>query len=267
MAGYHNSFIFVRLLTKINMNVLVCISNVPDTTTKVRFANDNTTLDSSGVQWIINPWDELALTRAMELKEDASNPIAKVTVLTIGPSDTEPTLRKALAIGADDAIRVDAETEDAFFVAYQIAEVVRNGDYGIVLNGIESSDYNGSAVGGMLSELLDMPSVSAISSLAMENGEIIINRDIDGGTEKLSIPTPFIGIVQKGIAKEPRIAAMRGIMMARKKPLQVVPAADVAPFTKTIEFAHPTPKEPCKMFEPDDVKGLVNALVNEAKAI
>jgi electron transfer flavoprotein beta subunit len=267
MAGYHNSFIFVRLLTNLDMNVLICISNVPDTTTKVRFVNDNTAFDTNGVQWIINPWDELALTRAMELKEDASNPINKVTVLTVGPVSAEPTLRKALAIGADDAIRVDAEASDAYFVASQIAEVVRNGDFSIVLNGIESSDYNGSAVGGMLSEILDMPSVSAISSLRVENGEVIIKRDIDGGKEELSIPHPFIGIVQKGIAKEPRIAAMRGIMMARKKPLQVVPPADVSPLTETVEFSMPAAKEPCKLFEPDDIKGLVDALLNEAKVL
>ena len=267
MAGYHNSFIFVRLLKNVDMNVLVCISNVPDTTTKVRFVNDNTTFDINGVQWIINPWDELALTRAMELKEDASNPVSNVTVLTVGPAGAEPTLRKALAIGADDAIRIDAEASDAYFVASQIAEVVRSGDYSIILNGIESSDYNGSAVGGMLSELLEIPSVSAVSSLSIENGETLINREIDGGSEKLSVPMPFIGIVQKGIAKEPRIAAMRGIMMARKKPLDVRMATDVAPKTEILGFALPTPKEPCKMFEADDVKGLVNALVNEAKAI
>ena len=249
------------------MNVLVCISNVPDTTTKVRFVSDNTAFDSNGVQWIINPWDELALTRAMELKEDASNPVEKVTVITVGTTASEPTLRKALAIGADDAIRVDAEACDAYFVASQIAAVVRKGDFNLILSGIESSDYNGSAVGGMLSELLDLPSVSAISSLKMENGEIVINRDIDGGKEELSIPIPFVGIVQKGIAKEPRIAAMRGIMMARKKPLQVVPAADVTPLTETVEFTLPTPREPCKMFEPENVKDLVNALMNEAKVI
>ncbi len=249
------------------MNVLVCISNVPDTTTKVRFLDDNTAFDTNGVQWIINPWDELALTRAMELKEDASNPIDKITVLTVGPASAEPTLRKALAIGADDAVRVDALPADAYFVATQIAEVVRSGDYPIVINGIESSDYNGSAVGGMLAELLGLPSVSAISSLRMENGEAIINRDIDGGKEELSVPMPFVGIVQKGIAKEPRIAAMRGIMMARQKPLRVVPAADVDPLTETREFILPTPKEPCRMFEAEDVRGLVHALVNEAKAL
>ncbi len=249
------------------MNLLVCISNVPDTTTKVRFVNGNSALDTGGIQWIINPWDELALTRAMELKEDASNPIDRVCVLTVGPVSVEPTLRKALAIGADDAIRVDAEASDAYCVASQIAEVVRKEDFSIILNGIESSDYNGSAVGGMLSELLDFPSVSAISSLRMENGEVLISRDIDGGTEELSIPMPFIGIVQKGIAREPRIAAMRGIMMARKKPLKVVPATEASPLTEMLEFALPSAKEPCRMFDDGDVKGLVNALVNEAKVI
>ena len=249
------------------MNVLVCISNVPDTTTKVRFNSDNTAFDAGGVQWIINPWDELALTRALELKEDTSNAIDKISVLTVGPASSEPTLRKALAIGADDAIRVDAEAGDAHSVAFQIAEAVRGGDYSIILNGIESSDYNGSAVGGMLAELLDWPSVSAISSLCMENGEALINREIDGGSEELSVPMPFVGIVQKGIAIEPRIAAMRGIMMARKKPLQVVPAAETAPLTETIGFDLPAAKEPCRMFDPENVSDLVNALVNEAKVI
>lgn len=249
------------------MNLLVCISNVPDTTTKVRFVNDNTALDANGVQWIINPWDELALTRAMELKEDASNPVSKVTVITVGTAAAEPTLRKALAIGADDAIRVDAEPGDAFLVASRIAEVVRSGEFSIILNGIESSDFNGSAVGGMLAELLDIPSVSAISGMDFKDGEVLISRDIDGGKEELSVPAPFVGIVQKGIAKEPRIAAMRGIMMARQKPLKVVPAAAVSPLTEIVEFSLPTPKAPCKMFEADDVRGLVQALVNEAKAL
>ena len=249
------------------MKILVCISNVPDTTTKVRFVNNNTAFDSTGVQWIINPWDELALTRALELKEDAANPVAGVTVLTVVTAAAEPTLRKALAIGADDAIRVDAQPADAFSVAGQIAEAVKEGDFDLILCGIESSDYNGSAVGGMLSEFLGFPSVSAISSLHFENGEVRIRREIDGGKEELTVPTPFVGIVQKGIAKEPRIAAMRGIMMARQKPLRVVPPADVAPLTETVEFSLPEAKAPCKIFEPDDVKGLVNALVNEAKVL
>lgn len=249
------------------MNILVCISNVPDTTTKVRFVDNNTAFDPTGVQWIINPWDELALTRALELKEDASNPIARVTVLTVGTAAAEPTLRKALAIGADDAIRVDARPADAFSVAGLIAKEVKEGDFSIVLCGIESSDYNSSAVGGMLSEFLELPSVSAISSLQFENGEVRIRREIDGGKEELTVPVPFVGIVQKGIAKEPRIAAMRGIMMARQKPLKVVQPAEAAPLTETVEFSMPATKAPCKIFEPDDVRGLVNALVNEAKVV
>ena len=249
------------------MRILVCISNVPDTTTKVKFSNDNTSLDEGGVQWIINPWDELALTRAMELKEDGSNPVSNVTVVTVGPSGAEPTLRKALAIGADDAIRVDGESSDAHVVATQLAAVVKGGEFDVVLCGIESSDYNGSAVGGMLSELLEIPSISAVSALKLDGGEAVITRDIDGGKEEVTVPAPFVGIVQKGIAKEPRIAAMRGIMMARKKPLQVVPWVEAEALTEYSKFAMPEPKAPCKMIEADQVKELVNLLQNEAKVL
>ena len=249
------------------MRILVCISNVPDTTTKVKFSTDGSSFDDSGVQWIINPWDELALTRAMELKEDASNPVSNVTVITVGPVAVEPTLRKALAIGADDAIRVDAPAGDAFFVASQIAAVASKGDYGLILCGIESSDYNGAAVGGMISELMDIPSVSAISGLGFEGDAVLITRDIDGGKEEVSVPSPFVGIVQKGIAKEPRIAAMRGIMMARKKPLEVETPVDAVHLTEYQAFAMPEPKAPCKMVDADNVAELVNLLQNEAKTI
>ena len=249
------------------MRILVCISNVPDTTTKVKFSNDNTSIDENGVQWIINPWDELALTRAMEIKEDGSNGISNVTVVTVGGAGSEPTLRKALAIGADDAIRVDADSSDAFYVASQIASVVNGGDFGAVLCGIESSDYNGSAVGGMLAEILGIPSVSAVSSLVFEGENAVITRDIDGGKEVVSVPSPFVAVVQKGIAKEPRIAAMRGIMMARKKPLKVVPFVEAESLTAYQEFVMPEPKAPCKMVDADNVKELVNLLQNEAKVL
>jgi len=249
------------------MRILVCISNVPDTTTKVKFSNEKTSFDDGGVQWIINPWDELALTRAMELKEDASNPVSNVTVVSVGPAGVEPTLRKALAIGADDAIRVDGVAGDAYFVASQLASVVNSGEFDVILCGIESSDYNGSAVGAMLSEVLGIPSVSAVSGLEFEGGDAVITRDIDGGKEEVAVPAPFVAVVQKGIAKEPRIAAMRGIMMARKKPLQVVPVVDADALTEYQEFAMPEPKAPCKMVEADNVKELVNLLQNEAKVL
>ena len=134
------------------MKILICLSNVPDTTTKAKFVNDNTAFDTAGVQWIINPWDELALTRAIELKSDAANSIDNITVITVGEKDAEPTMRKALAIGADDAVRIDAEPKDAYFVAAQIAEYLKSNPFDLIFNGIESADYNGSAVGGMLAE-------------------------------------------------------------------------------------------------------------------
>jgi len=245
------------------MKILVLISNVPDTTTKIRFSGDNTTFDNTGVQWIINPWDELALTRAMELKEAGG--IDKITVANVGAKTTEPTLRKALAVGADDAIRIDADAKDAFYVAKQLAEVA--GDFDIVLAGIEASDYNGSAVGGMLAEILDYNSVSAVSGLNIENGELIVNREIDGGSQVLTIATPVVCIVQKGIAKEPRIPAMRGIMMARKKPLVVKEAIEANELTSFENFDLPPAKAACKMIEEENAKELITLLHEEAKVL
>jgi len=249
------------------MKILVCISNVPDTTTKVKFKNDNTEFDTTGVQWIINPWDELALTRALELKEDSNNSVESVTVATVGTKTADQTLRKAMAIGADNAIRVDIEPKDAYYVAAQLAEVVKNNEFDIIFTGIESSDYNGSAVGGMLSEFLELPSVSAVSSFRLENDEVKITRDIDGGKEEVTSQTPMVAIVQKGIAIEPRIAAMRGIMMARKKPLDVVSPVETEPLTEVVEYELPQAKPPCKMIDPDNIEELVDLLQNEAKVI
>lgn len=247
------------------MKVLICISNVPDTTTKIRFTVDNTAFDTAGVQWIINPWDELALTRALELKETTGGTIEKITVVAVGLKDAEPTLRKALAIGADDAVRFDAEPKDAFFVAAQIAQVAK--DYDIILCGIEASDYNGSAVGGMLSEFLNIPSVSSVSKLIIENGDVKVNREIDGGSETLSTEVPFVAIVQKGIALEPRIPSMRGIMMARKKPLNVLPAVETEALTEFVSYELPPAKAACKIVDAENVKELVDLLHNEAKVI
>lgn len=248
------------------MKILICLGNVPDTTTKVKFG-DGTAFDNTGVQWIINPWDELALTRAMELKEDAGNAVSNVTVITVGGSNAEPTIRKALAIGADDAIRIDAEPVDSYTVATQIAAVVKDKSFDIILTGIESSDYNGSSVGGMLAEMLDLPSVSAVSGISMNGNSVIITRDIDGGKETVSVPAPFVAVVQKGIAKEPRIAAMRGIMMARKKPLDVVPAVNAEPLCDFVSFELPQSKPACKMVDAENMAQLVDLLQNEAKVL
>jgi electron transfer flavoprotein beta subunit len=249
------------------MKILVCISNVPDTTTKVKFVDGNTKLDTAGIQWVINPWDELSLTRALELKDDTSTGVKSVTVAHVGPASSEPTIRKALAIGADDAIRINAEPTDAYFVASQLAEVVRKEQFDIIMCGIESSDFNGSAVGGMLSEFLGIPSVSAVSSLKIENGKPVITREIDGGKETVSVPVPVVAIVQKGIAKEPRIAAMRGIMLARTKLVKVVEPVASDPLTQVVIFEKPVPRTACKFVDPENPALLIGLLQNEAKVI
>jgi electron transfer flavoprotein beta subunit len=249
------------------MKILVCISNVPDTTTKIRFAEGNNSIDTTGIQWVINPWDELSLTRALELKDDAASGVKSVTVVHVGSATSEPTIRKALAIGADDAIRVNAESADAYFVAAQIAEVVRKEQFDIIMCGIESSDYNGSSVGGMVSEFLGIPSVSAISAIKFENGQPLLTREIDGGKEYVSVQAPFVAIVQKGIAREPRIAAMRGIMMARTKPVKLIEPVPVESLTQIVEFEKPARRAACKYIDADNPGQLIDLLQNEAKVI
>ncbi len=249
------------------MKILVCISNVPDTTTKIKFAEGNTSIDTTGIQWVINPWDELSLTRALELKDDPSSGIKSVTVIHVGPATAEPTIRKALAIGADDAIRVNAVSSDAWFVAAQIAEVVKKEQFDVIMCGIESSDYNGSVVGGMIAEFLGIPSVSAVSNLKFENGQPVMTREIDGGKESVTVPVPFVAIVQKGIAKEPRIAAMRGIMLARTKPVKLIEPVVIEPLTQIMDFEKPVPRAACKYIDADNPAQLLDLLQNEAKVI
>lgn len=249
------------------MKILVCISNVPDTTTKVKFTDNNTKFDPTGVQWVINPWDELALTRALELKDNAASGIKSVTVAHVGPASAEPTIRKALAIGADDAVRVNVDPTEAYQVAANLAEVVKSEGFDIILCGIESSDFNGSTVGSMLAEFLGLPSVSAVSGLIIENGLAIVTRDIDGGKETVTTSTPFVAIVQKGIAKEPRIAAMRGIMQARTKVIKVLQPVAVDTLSSVIAFEPPKPRANCVFVDSENPKQLIELLQNEAKVL
>ncbi len=249
------------------MKILVCISNVPDTTTKIKLTDDLKAVDLAHVQWIINPWDELALTRALELKESSGGKIEKITVANVGEKSSEPTIRKALAIGADDAIRVNAAPKDAYFVAGQIAEAVKDENYDLILCGIESADYNGCAMGGMLSEFLGIASVSSVSNLEVDNDLVSVNREIAGGFEVVQPEIPFVAIVQKGIAIEPRIPSMRGIMMARRKPLKVVEPAEIESLTEFISYEPPKQKSACKMVDPENIEELVDLLHNEAKII
>lgn len=247
------------------MKVLILIGNVPDTTTKVKFNADRTAFDTAGVQWIINPWDELALTRALEVKEAQAGAIESITVANVGRAETEATLRKALAIGADKALRIDADPADAFTVAALLAPHCR--EYDLIFAGVEASDYNGNAVGPMLAEMLDIPSIAGVSGFNVENGKPVFAREIDGGSQTVLTPVPVLAIVQKGIAKEPRIPAMRGIMMARTKPLQVIQPDAAEARMKYAGFDLPPAKAACKKFTEEQAKELIHALRNEAKAL
>ncbi|MDY0344041.1 MAG: electron transfer flavoprotein subunit beta/FixA family protein [Lentimicrobium sp.] len=247
------------------MNIIVCISNVPDTTTRIKFTADNKSIDYTGVQWIINPWDELALTRAIELKE--AGKVDKIIVISVGNATIEATLRKALAAGADEAIRVEAEASDSFSTASHLAEAIKQQTADIILCGIESSDYNGSSVGGMLAEMLDLPSVSSVSSLEIEAGGIKITREIEGGRQQLETALPAVLVVQKGIAINPRIPSMRGIMTARTKPLKVIVASPVNAESQVNSYENPPRKSSCKMIDPENLDELVDLLHNEARVI
>ncbi len=249
------------------MKILVCISNVPDTTTRIKLSGDKKSVETNGVQWIINPWDELALTRAMELSEQNAGSIQAISVVSVGDASVEPTLRKALAVGANEAIRVNLVPADSYSVAVQLAEVVKQENPDLVLLGIESSDFNSSGVGAMLAELLGFASVSSVSSLELSSSGLTIKREVEGGTEQLECPLPAILSVQKGIALEPRIPAMRGIMMARSKPLKVVEPVAVEPLSEWIELELPEAKSACKMIPEDNAKELIRLLHEEAKVI
>lgn len=245
------------------MKILVCISNVPDTTTKVTFTDNNTKFNTQGVQFIINPYDELALTRALEIIEKSGG---TVTVINVGLAETEPSIRKALAIGANDAVRINAEPVDAYFVAEQIANYAKTEGFDFILTGRESIDYNGGMVAGLLGEMLSIPSINVITSIEVENNTAKLERDIDGGREKLEVAFPFVASAQKELT-EPRIPNMRGIMAARSKPLKVVDPSGSQANTQTTSFELPAPKGACKLIDAADAGKLIELLHNEAKVI
>ncbi|MGG7034378.1 MAG: electron transfer flavoprotein subunit beta/FixA family protein [Flavobacterium sp.] len=248
------------------MKILVCISHVPDTTSKINFTNGDSEFDTNGVQFVINPNDEFGLTRAIWFQEQQG---ATVTVVNVGGPETEPTLRKALAIGANEAIRVNANPTDGFFVAKQLAEVIKNGGYDLVIAGKESLDYNGGMVPGMLAGLLGYNFVNSCIDLKVEGNNVTAAREIDGGREILSTTLPLIVGGQKGIVEEKdlKIPNMRGIMTARTKALTILEPVAAENNTKAVKFERPAPKSAVKLVSPDNLDELINLLHNEAKVI
>lgn len=246
------------------MKILVCISKTPDTTAKIAFTDNNTKFDTSGVQWIINPYDEwYSLVRAIELKEKDASVV--IHLITVGGTDAEPIIRKALALGGDEAIRVNADIHDSYYVASQIAHVAKDGGYDLVLTGKETIDYNGSAIGGMVAELLDLPYIALATKLDINGSNAAVTREIEGGEEVVEVSLPLVLSAQKGMA-EPRIPNMRGIMAARTKPLKVVEPVAADQLTTFSEFGLPPAKAGVKLVDAENVDELVRLLHEEAKA-
>jgi electron transfer flavoprotein beta subunit len=247
------------------MKILVCITKAPDTTTKIAFTDNDTKLNEAGVQWIINPYEEwYALVRALELKE--AGIVSDVHLITVGKSDAEPVIRKALALGGDVAIRIDAESHDSFYVASQIAEYAKANAYDLIMTGKESIDYNNASLGAMIAEMLDMPFITHVSKLDINGQSVAVNREIEGGEETNSCAMPLVISCQKGMA-EARIPNMRGIMAARTKPLNVVPPSAVDSLTTIVSYEMPAQKAGVKMIDSDQMDELVRLLHEEAKVI
>ena len=245
------------------MKILVCISKTPDTTAKIAFADNNTKFAGDGVQWIINPYDEwYALVRAIELKEADAGTV--IHLITVGAADCDPIIRKALALGGDEAIRINADSHDSYYIAAQIAAVAKEGNYDLIFTGKETIDYNGSSIGGMLAELLDLPYLSLAAKLDLEGSNAVVIREIDGGEETNKAALPLVVSCQKGMAEQ-RIPNMKGIMGARSKPLKVVEPAAVEALTSIASFDLPAAKAGVKLVSADNPEELVRLLHEEAK--
>lgn len=246
------------------MKILVCISKAPDTTAKIAFKDNDTKFEDSGVQFIVNPYDEwYALVRGLELKETLGG---TVTVINVGKADNDPIIRKALAIGADDAVRIDADTTDALFVSKQIAAYAKDNQFDLILCGKETIDYNGSQVGGMIAELLNLPYVSLATKLDVNGNVATIERDIQGGKETIEVELPVVLSAAKGMA-EARIPNMRGIMAARTKPLNVITPVEATNATEIVKYNLPPAKSGVKLIDPEHPEQLIDLLHNEAKVI
>ena len=246
------------------MKFLVCISKTPETTAKISFNSEGTEFNGAGVQYIMNPYDEwYALVRALELKEQHGG---SVSIINVGPATNDAIIRKGLAIGADDAIRVDSDPKSALYVAQQIASYARSENFDVIILGKESIDYNGAEVGAMIAELLDLPFISFGTHMDINGNVATISRDIEGGTEVVEVDTPLVVSAAKGMAEQ-RIPNMRGIMMAKRKPLKVVAATDFDDLAVTVKYELPPAKKGVKMVDPENMDELVRLLHEEAKVI
>jgi electron transfer flavoprotein beta subunit len=246
------------------MKILVPISVVPDTTSKIAFTDGDTKFNEDGIQWIVNPYDEwYALVRALEITEKDGG---TVTVICVGDASADAVIRKALALGANDAVRIDTKPTESYIVAKELANYAQGKGFDLVLLGKETINYNGSEVGGMLAEFLGLPYISLASKLEVSGGVATLDRTIEGGTEVVEVKLPMVASASKGMAEQ-RIPNMRGIMAARTKPLTVVPASGLQAKTATVKYGLPPAKSSVKLVDPENMDELVRLLHEEAKSI
>lgn len=248
------------------MKILVCISSVPDTTSKINFTADGKAFDKNGIQFVINPYDEFALTRAIWFQEKQG---ATVTIVTVGDTSVEPVMRKALAIGANDAIRIDVDPKDSISTAKEIAKLAKENGYDLILAGRESIDYNGNAVPAFIAAELGYSFVNNCMGLEVEGESAKATSEIDGGKETVSFTLPAVVAGQKGLVEESdlKIPNMRGIMQARTKPLQVVASSNAEAKVVADGFEKPEPRSSVTLIDKDNVDELVRLLHEEAKVI
>jgi len=248
------------------MKILLMLSVVPDTTSKINFTDNDTKFDKTGIQFVINPHDEFGLTKAMQIKEKTG---AELHVVHVGPKENEPVIRKTLAIGADKAFRIDADPQDSYYTAVQLAEFLKDKDYDLIIAGRESIDYNGNMVHGIVASLTGLRFINAVIGLELDGDKATVDREIEGGKETLETTLPLLIGGQKGLVKEEelRIPNMRGIMMARRKPLEVLAPVDAEALTEYVKFEKPPAKSAVKLIDKDNLDELIDLLHNEAKVI
>ncbi|MCE1166524.1 MAG: electron transfer flavoprotein beta subunit/FixA family protein [Sphingobacteriia bacterium] len=249
------------------MKIAVCLSQVPDTTTPIKIAGDNCSIESQGIQWVINPWDELTLTRAIELREAPDSQVTELVVVHVGGVDAEPVIRKALAMGADRAVRIDAKPDSSASTAKALADYFKSEPYDLILTGLESSDFNGGITGVLLAADLGLDLINNVSSLHITAGKASVKRESNQGTQTINLAGVAVIVTQKGIAIVPRIPSMRGVMSARTKPLQVVGNSSGSLPSGLKGYSYPAKRQACKYVPADEAGKLIDLLRNEARVI
>jgi len=248
------------------MNVVVCINHVPDTEAKIKVASDNLSIDKAGVNFMLSPYDEIAIEEGLRIRDKFKG---EVVAISLGSDAHKETLRKALAMGVDKAVLLkDDGLRDSFGVAFGLAEEIKLRNPDVVLFGKQSIDYDDAQVGTLVAEMLSLPSVAVVVKLELQDGKALCEREIEGGHEVVEATLPAVFLAQKGL-NEPRYPSLKGIMAAKSKPIEEKPAAQGEIRVETVQMRKPPAKGAGKILGTDKsaVPELIRLLHEEAKVI